>query len=186
MVWKPKTFAIESIDESQRNLDNIVCQVVMTRRIQRSLNGYRGVRPLIVAGFTSILALNLAGSAYLPTVGPAPLRFRPAFKTITNSVVPALPVVAKAAPPPPPEKVVKIAEPAPPPPVTVSPPKAVQNDGAAEPHPSDSVISAQMLLKYFSRATNGASAGVIAPPDFTPPRAPEPPSSTADYSTPSP
>jgi hypothetical protein len=38
-----------------------------------------------------------------------------------------------------------------------------------------------MLLRYFSRSTNGAAGGMMAPVDFAPPGAAKPPSSSATY-----
>jgi hypothetical protein len=47
----------------------------------------------------------------------------------------------------------------------------------------DEVVSPQMLLRYFNKSTNGASASVIAPMEFTPPPAAPAPSSKASFST---
>jgi hypothetical protein len=120
--------------------------------------------------------------AYLPAVGPSPLRF----------FAPLAPPVKTFTPPPPPApeppKPVKVELPPPtPPPAAVIPePAAVTNQaisGFSQPAQPEEVVSPQMLLKYFNKSSssNGVSATVIAPLDFTPPKPAEAPSSKATY-----
>lgn len=127
-----------------------------------------------------------AAPGYLPVVGPVPLRFRPAAHSETNLLImplpppdptPDFPLSTPSTPSAPP------ATPAPAPstaslPATNTPAGPDADAAATEPK-----ISTQMLLRYFSRSTNGAAGGIIAPVDFAPPAAAVPPSSTATYST---
>jgi hypothetical protein len=75
-----------------------------------------------------------------------------------------------------------LARPLPAPPVEE--PAAVTNQAVVLPEPArhDDVVSPQMLLKYFNKSTNGATTGVLAPFEFSPPQTGEPPSSKATYS----
>ena len=140
------------------------------------------------------LALGVsAAPGYLPAVGPVPLRFRP-------TPPPAEALVQMPLPPPdPPSPAPDIPSPLSaaantatnktPPAASPSsvPVIATATNGPAQPdaNPSGSEprISPQMLLRYFSRSTNGAAGGMMAPVDFAPPAAATPPSSTATYST---
>jgi hypothetical protein len=140
---------------------------------------------LVLIGSLSLAALAAASPGYLPCIGPASLRFRPVPAPVTNQfVLPApepLPEPAAIAPKP--------EIPTPPAPVIVPPePAAVTNQVSSAPAgspPPDEVVSPQMLLRYFSKSTNGTSSGIIAPMDFTPPKAVDPASSSskATYST---
>jgi hypothetical protein len=137
----------------------------------------------LIAAYAGALISSWAGMAYLPAIGPAPLRFLPALKPFTQSV-PPLPAAAQPAPPPG-EKAEKPSGPvAPSQPINVSPATGPTDTGA-EPAPADGVISPQMLLKYFNKPTNSNAPNVKAPLDFIPPRTGEPRSSKAEYSTPS-
>jgi len=148
-------------------------------------------------GGAALLGLAFAVSAspgYLPAVGPAPLRFRPAAPPAANLVImplpppdppPSAPPSAASIPPPAAAAQAKTNAPAAGPasaPVLLT---ATNNPAAPEAAPpgSDPKISPQMLLKYFTPSTNGVSGGTIAPLDFAPPPAAKPPSSTATFST---
>jgi hypothetical protein len=183
-AWKSMPAAIESIDDMQQHLNQPVLQMVMTKPEKRSIIGHRRHFPLIVTACMGILISSWADTVYLPAVGPSPLRFRPAFKPNTNNVASPSPVLAQPVIPLLTEKAGKTFVPIPPTPVPDSGPTTDQTDANAEPPRSDGVISPQMLLKYFNKSTNGNAAGITAPLDFTPPRAVEPPSSKAEYSTP--
>ena len=149
---------------------------------------------VVGAVFTGLVCGVWAAPGYLPAVGPAALRFRPAAPSGTNLVrmplpPPDVPAVApttlftnaaaetEAKPAP------TAAAPSSAPLIftaTNTPPQPEANPLGSEP-----LISPQMLLKYFNRPTNGAGTGIIAPVDFAPPApAPaHPRSSTATYST---
>jgi len=129
-----------------------------------------------------------AAPGYLPVVGPVALRFRPAAPPATNLVHMPLPPPDPpssissdfATPPAPPAP---SAKPAPAPAPASLPATNAPAEPDANPSASESKVLPQMLLRYFSRATNGAGGGIIAPVDFAPPAAASPPSSTATYST---
>jgi hypothetical protein len=134
---------------------------------------------------------------YLSAVGPVPLRFQlPPEPPPTNA--PAAHVAAPAA------EATNLSPPAPgyldaaatfdilnplpareyyatsstfPPPVTPPAPVQVPVE-ASQPEPS---VSPEMLLRYFTRQTNGTGMSVIAPIGFNPPAATTPPSSTATF-----
>ena len=129
-----------------------------------------------------------AGPGYLPTIGPAPLRFRAELPPAVNVVKMPLPPPAPAPAAPPPSSTTPTAAADIPtnaapaaapvlltatnPPVT---PEAV-------PASSEPRISPEMLLKYFTPSPNRPASGVIAPLDFAPPATAKPASSTATYS----
>lgn len=160
-----------------------------------------------IGGLAVALCATAAGPGYLPTVGPAPLRFE----------IPAPPVVAPAALPPlvfieprrpaDADETVASASPATPAPgvpaatptapatspaessVLVSPLGPLEPFAAATNSPavtSDSeVVAPQMLLKYFVRpaGTNSAGVSIFAPVGFVPPQPLTPPSSSATFQT---
>lgn len=144
------------------------------------------------AVITGLVCGVSAAPGYLPAVGPAALRFRPAAPSGTNLVRMALPppdvspstastastnTAADTEAKPAPAAATLSSAPlifA----VTNTPPQPEAAPFGAEP-----LISPQMLLKYFNRSTNGASSGIIAPVDFAPPAPAPPRSSTATYST---
>jgi len=169
----------EGIEAVRKRLYQFVRQIFMEKTEKRCSFGYRGYLPLLLAAYMGVLASGGADTAYLPVVGPSPLRFRPAFKLNINVVMLPLPAPVKPVAALPVEK-------APIQPVTMREPVPTteQTNATVEPPQPDSVISPQMLLKYFNRSTNGNAAGVSAPLDFTPPHPVEPPSSKAEYSTP--
>lgn len=147
-------------------------------------------RQLTLAGAVLTgLALGVSASpGYLPAVGPAALRFRAAVEPATNLV--RMPLPSPETPPaiqlPPPVAAVPAAPVVAPAPVVLAASSAPTNS-APEPDPGSATsgpqVSAQMLLKFFNRSTNGAAAGIIAPMDFAPPGTAKAPSSTATYST---
>ncbi len=175
---------IENIDEMQAHLNKLVWRTVRTNPENYSKLGHSRCFSLIVTALMGVLMSSWASTAYLPAVGPAPLRFRPAFRPITNSVVPPPPVPAQPPVPPPAEKTGRITLPIPAAPAPASVPAAEETDAVAERPPSDGTVSPQMLLRFFNKSTNGVAAGGIAPLDFTPPRTAEPPSSKAEFSNP--
>jgi hypothetical protein len=154
--------------------------MVMTKLKQR----FRFDFFLVIAASMGICISNLVCGAYLPAVGPAPLRFRAPYKPNANTVTTPSPVVSQPAFPAPTEDAEKTPAPALPPPVHEPAPAPIQTNAVVETPPSDGVISPAMLLKYFNRSTNGAAAGVGAPPHFTPAAGVEPQSSKVDSSTP--
>jgi hypothetical protein len=172
----------------QQHPNSPVWQVFVTRTERSSGFGHCRRFTLIIAAFMGILISSWASSPYLPTVGPAPLRFRPAFKPNTNVVVrlaavPApKPVVQAGAV----EKVEKATPPALLAPAHDAAPTNDPSDAVIESVGSATTISPQMLLKYFNKPQNGAAVGTNAPVDFTLPRAGAPPSSKAEFTTPSP
>jgi hypothetical protein len=174
---------IESINAMQQELNRPVWQMIMSKAAKRSTLGYRRHFPLIVIASMGVLISSWANTAYLPAVGPSPLRFRPVFMPNTNGVALPAPVPAQSAPSLPAEKKTSVSTTPPPP--HPSAPTIDQTDAIAEPPRSDGEISPQMLLKYFNRSTNGNAAAVSAPLDFTPPRPVEAASSKAEYTTPS-
>lgn len=167
-------------DAMQQHLNQPVRQMFMTKPGMRSFFRYRHYCSLIAAAYLVVLAPAWSNAGYLPTVGPSPLRFRPAFKPNTNIVVLPIPIQPVVAPPPA-EKVEKVSSPTLP---ALEPIPAIAQTNAVVEPPRPDVVSPQMLLKYFNKPTNGNAAGVSAPLDFTPPRPVEPPSSKASYSTP--
>ncbi len=135
-----------------------------------------------------------ANPGYLPVIGPAALRFRPAAPSVADLVRMPLPPpdpppsTPRSAPSTPPAAVVTASKTAPPAAAPSSAPvlPAATNSPTgpdASPSGSEPMISPQMLLKYFNRSTNGTVGGVIAPVDFAPPAGSKPASSTATYST---
>ncbi len=134
----------------------------------------------MIAGCAGFLVSGQANVGYLPTVGPAPLRFRPDYKAAIHIVATHTAEVAQPSAP-----VLPVTVPTPilTPAVAEPTPAVAQPVATVEPSRPDGVVSPQMLLKYFGRGTN-AEATAGAPLGFTPPRQVEPPSSKASYSTP--
>ncbi len=144
------------------------------------------VLPVLVLGVVSVFGSGDPG--YLPVVGPAALRFRAAFMATTHLANPVQPEITE------PESVLIGPE-------TLDPLNAATNEVSAvaersvpviphypipaEPSPTGEVVSPQMLLKYFTKSTNGTGAGAIGPMpmNFTPPPPAQAPSSKASYST---
>ncbi|MGD1085882.1 MAG: hypothetical protein ABSA47_14190 [Verrucomicrobiota bacterium] len=133
----------------------------------------------------------LAAPAYLPVVGPVPLRFRAPAPPVTNLVRMTLPPpdAAPVSPPPVAEVAAKTnappVAPSPAAPVPEANPTAISNTpgpvaASAVPEP---MVSPQMLLRYFNRTTNGISSAITTPMEFAPPIPAGRPSSTATYST---
>ena len=140
----------------------------------------------VFAGFAAGVS---AASGYLPAVGPTALRYRPLPQIVTNVAKMPLPA------PEPPPAITNVA-PTPvalPPTNTPPPPTNTTQVNAAAPAPlpdqdmnfpaTSPKYSAQMLMKYFNRSTNGTGTGIIAPVDFAPPPVNSTPPSTATYST---
>jgi hypothetical protein len=159
--------------------------MIMTKPEKRSKMGSRRYFPLIITACTGILVSAWADTAYLPTVGPSPFRYRPIFEPTTNKVAPPPTMPALLPVQLPVEKPEKPAVPAPVPPSHDSAPATDRADAVVESPQSDGVISPQMLLKYFNKSTNGNAASFGAPLDFTPPHVVDSPSSKSENSTPS-
>jgi hypothetical protein len=159
--------------KNQTVLQSNKIKLIAPRRVKNRREFF--IAALVVA----VAMAQFAGaetSGYLPTVGPASLRYQIIPPMVTNQVVL----------PPPPAPVAEVVEP--PAPVAPAPkaPPVITNVGSSAPelaHPED-VVSPQMLLKYFNKSTNGSSLGIVAPLNFTPPKTAEPaPASSATYST---
>lgn len=133
----------------------------------------------------SLMAAASPGVGYLPRIGPAPLRFIASHWPCTNRFV--LPVPVPAAEPAPAVSQTDKVPPSPAASAPKSPPGVVPRTDSAPPQARaessapESVIPAQMFLKYFDKSTNN-SAVPAAPLDFTPPKAAEPTGSKATYS----
>lgn len=138
----------------------------------------------------SAAALASADTGYLPRVGPAPLRFQSVPKPATNHYL-----LPPREPVPEPQPVAAKSEVKPPAPaVTASAPgetTVISSQipaSATEPDPvpgrSEDVISPQMLLRYFSKSTNGTSTSIVAPIQFTPPKTETPPSKASFTTSP--
>ncbi|MGA2175752.1 MAG: hypothetical protein ABSH38_12305 [Verrucomicrobiota bacterium] len=153
---------------------------------------FRRLRHTVIAaaGFFGLAAALWAGSGYLPTVGPIPLRFRalPLLSTNLASLPAPLPsdsteteggdINASNAPQP-----------------LVIPPLAGANADAAKADimevssapllvpapapPLEPVVSPQMLIQYFLPSTNGPASGMGAPVGFLPPPPPAAPAAKA-------
>jgi hypothetical protein len=154
---------------------------------------FRLGRCTLLAGFA--VAVNSAFGAYLPQLGPSPLRFCPSPSfTATVAIFPALRIDDSASPTnsgtvslatniPPAESLEPLGPPAPPPAESAAlgatnsvtelasaQPPVILPDGTPR-------ITPQMLVDFFKPVLNGTNAvPVIAPPGtFTPP------SSSATY-----
>jgi hypothetical protein len=131
----------------------------------------------------SLAAAASSGPGWLPRVGPTPLRFSPAPRPCAKQFVLPVPVPA-----PEPAPVVSKADKAPPASSAPEPPAVILQAGNSmaqppvESSPPEAVVSPQMLLKYFTKSTNGA-ASTAAPLDFTPSKAAGAPPSRATYET---
>ena len=152
----------------------------MTKPEQQNQSwGYRYFT-LLAGVLAGVLVAGKAQTAYLPTVGPAPLRFRADYKPVVHiKLPPPTPTGQSGASAPTPTAPLVVGVPVP---ATQTNQTVVQPPAVVESPRPDGVVSPQMLLKYFSRSTNAADAN--APLNFTPPPQPEPPSSRAEYSTP--
>ncbi|HZQ45620.1 MAG TPA: hypothetical protein VFC07_01300 [Verrucomicrobiae bacterium] len=178
----PSVFDV--INATKQHRYQPVRQMIMTKPAKRSKFGFHRHFTVIAAAYLSVLILGRADTAYLPAVGPSPLRFRPDFKPVAHIVYSPPPTVSQPDVPLPAQKVEKVSVPVPPTPPPEPIPAIDKTNGIVEPPRPEGVVSPQMLLKYFNRPTKGNSAGVSAPIDFTPPPSAEPPSSKATYSTP--
>lgn len=153
-------------------------------------------------GGLAVALCAAAGPGYLPTVGPAPVRFetpaplveatvplpplvfiepRPATDTVTAaSPTSPAPNVTSAAPTETPTSASAESS------VFISPLGPPEPTGVATNAPADTeVVAPQMLLKYFTRpaGTNSAGISVFAPVGFVPPQPLAPPSSSATFQT---
>lgn len=147
-----------------------------------------------------------AGQGYLPTVGPAPVRFEtPAPPAPVTVALPPLifieprpltdtnETVASASPAAATEPGAAPTETATSPPaettVLVSPLGPLESIGVTTnplaPPVDTEVIAPQMLLKFFMRpaGTNSAGVSIFAPVGFVPPQPLAPPSSSATFQT---
>jgi hypothetical protein len=156
---------------------------------------------LCLVALALLTALPVDGGAYLPLVGPPPLRFEKAIshaKTISwvPPVLPPPPIVAETNPTPvsvtssmPIENVVTLPPAAPA--ISVSAPPMPENLPAistVQPRPANDllVVSPDMLVDYFkpnNNVKNAAEVHVLAPVNFTPPPSVSIPSSQAIYNS---
>ena len=155
---------------------------------------------IVLVALVALMDLPARGAAYLPIVGPPPLRFAPAkagaknvawtppTPTLPTSVVetnksnatPAIPANNIAPPPP-------AVEPA-----SIPVPLPVENlstNSTVQTHPANNllVVTPEMLVDYFkpnNKATNAANVRVLVPVNFTPPASASTPSSQAIYLSP--
>ena len=168
---------------------------------------------MLILAFTCMARAAEGPSAYLPKVGPAPLRFQLPPRSVTPLPLPLLamadpvtPVVAKQAQPPPgpspvqaPTRVeesppdlwdtflAEATRPAPDSPVA-APPREEAPGGASAAPPLPNVTP-QMLVKFFNQSpgsSNRVGVEFLAPPSFFKPATPPGggASSTATYTTP--
>lgn len=155
---------------------------------------------IILVALAAVTEPSTRGAAYLPLVGPPPIRFQkatdgskifswtppaiipPAVAVETNlpSVTSTIPVNNVAAPQP----VIEPANtPVPPPSENLATNSVVQTRSAND----LLVVTPEMLVDYFKpnhNATNAANVRVLAPVDFTPPASGSIPSSQAIYRSP--
>jgi hypothetical protein len=134
-------------------------------------------RLVLAAGFSSMAAALWAASAYLPTVGPLPLRFRAQPLLSTNPVslpapLPTSPEVQMEAEP---DNELLDSPPALIPPLAVTnadgSPSAVLMEASSLPQNErgpDPVVSPQMLMQYFRPSTNPAIASPTQGDGFQP------------------
>ena len=168
---------------------------------------------MLILVFASMAQAAEGVSPYLPKVGPPPLRFQPAPRSVALLKLPPLamadPTPPVAVPPaqptpapshlPAPTNAEEAAPdlwdmfgadsaiPTPDPPVTASPPEPAGTAPPAEPPPLN--VTPQMLVKFFNQqpgASNRTGVEFLAPPSFFKPAIPPggSPSSTATYTTP--
>jgi hypothetical protein len=143
-----------------------------------------------------------AGPGYLPTVGPAPVRFEtPAPPVVAPVALPPLvfieprpatdtnETVAPAVPTGPVVATTEAASAPVEPSILISPLGPLEPAGGATNSPAapadTEVVAPQMLLKYFTRpaGTNSAGVSIFAPVGFVPPQPLVPPSSSATFQT---
>jgi hypothetical protein len=135
-------------------------------------------RIIVAAGFSSMAAALWAASAYLPVVGPLPLRFRALPLLSTNPV--SLPAPLPAPPEVPMEEEPDNEE-SDSPPAVIPPlagtnadgsPSAVLMEASSVPQNErapDPVVSPQMLMQYFRASTNPATVSPTQAVGFQPP-----------------
>lgn len=136
---------------------------------------------IATAGLSGVPAVAAPGSTYLPAIGPAPLRFlqlptpvtnwvsdpAPLFPDLTPAVEEpsnAIPAIPAVAPVPTPDAITNTASSI-----------AVTTEAAFTPIGSPdtiSVISPQMLLRYFTPGTNSPAPAQPDAVGFTPPVSP--------------
>lgn len=147
--------------------------------------GFLRHRVAAAAGFCCATAALWAGSGYLPSIGPAPLRFRSAPAAETNWASLPAPILPDQMPveeeptndlpaiAPIPESIVTTAGP--------SAPATTENQqpSQASTPPANPIVSPQMLIKFFTpgTATNNSvtpqqSVGFRPPPPIAVPTPP--------------
>ena len=138
----------------------------------------------VLLAVLSVATAASTGPGYLPRVGPAPLRFLAPPRVCTKRFVLPVPVPDPASVVPQIEKMPPLPRPASSA-LELPGPMPQAESGPAQPQmetaPADAVVSPQMLLRYFTQ-TNNSAASVIAPMEFTPPRAAVPAPSKATFS----
>ena len=159
-------------------------------------------RNCLIRGLCLLAGVAATHRAYLPAVGPAPLRFLAQKPPAKVYVLPPLEIPALAT-----NEAVQATSPAAAKTTSIEPlvtqqrqtPHGSTNTTTnvpqtliSEPLPSipdasTNELSMESLVKFFKRGqggTNQADTGVFSPLDFVPPRPVAPPSSTATYTSP--
>ena len=147
-------------------------------------------------GLLAMAVSATAGPGYLPTVGPAPLRFQPPPPPTAVEPVDLPPLAVTEPPAKPTTHGAEAAEPTSPPSPPVDPGTPSLEQAALEPPPAAPMVplpppvpgpmAAQMFLQYFTghAGTNSMGLSVFAPVGFVPPLPlSAPPSSTATFQT---
>lgn len=151
---------------------HLACQSVVTETAKRPRNGPHRCAAFVVFAFMCVVTSIWGNAAYLPTVGPAPLRFRPPPmpKPVNFVLTPPVPPPSIEMPP--------VIKPEPPVVTIVRPPgqnfDTDQLGDLIDVTPTNEVISTKMLLKYFNHAPYGNPSNAKTPFGFIPPPPSEP------------
>jgi len=157
-------------------------------------------RRIALVGLLAVAVCATAGPGYLPTAGPAALRFErpPPPPAGAPMILMPLPVIE-------PRATVPSGEPTPPtassssmattnsnpplglldPNIILLTPEASSTNSVTDPAPESEFIAPQMFMKYFTGrpGTNSTGASVFTPVGFVPPLPVAPPSSSATFQT---
>jgi hypothetical protein len=147
--------------------NHLACQSVATEAMKRPRNGPRRCAAPFVVAFMCVITSIWGEAAYLPMVGPAPLRFRPPPLPKPVNFVLSPPV------PPPSVEMPPVIKPEPPV-VTIVRSSGQDSDSGQlgdlfDVTPTNEVISTKMLLKYFNHAPYGNPSNAKTPFGFIPP-----------------
>jgi hypothetical protein len=151
----------------QWNPNHITGKWVATEMAKRPRSGPRYCATPVIVAFMCVITSIWGEAAYLPTVGPAPLRFRLPFAPKSKNLVLTIPV------PPPSIEMPPVMKPEPPV-VTIVRSSGQDSDSGQlgdliDVTPTNEFISTKMLLKYFNRASYGNPSNVKTPFGFIPP-----------------